>query len=101
MPTLRAPFVLASGLLLGACTPAPEPAPAAAKAPEADQKLEPEPEPARAQPVEVAPEPLPSPLRVVAVREGLVTLLRQRDAPLLVLDGEPVPLVDGSFSRHP
>ncbi len=99
MPELRVPIVvLASSMLLGACTQATEPGSveiAKTPAPEVEPVAVPAP------PAAVEPEPAQSPLRVVAVREGMVTLLRQRDAPLLVLEGEPVPLVDGTFSRHP
>lgn len=129
MPDFRIPtLVLASIVLAAACTPPEEagstaaakaePPPAEAKEP-APAKAEPAPvkgsEPPPAEGVEPAParvEPSPTPavpsepiaagpLRVVAVREGDIELLRQRDAPLLVIDGEPVAFVDGAFARHP
>jgi hypothetical protein len=37
----------------------------------------------------------------VVVREGQALLLRQRDAPLLVVDGEPRTFRDGGFPPHP
>lgn len=40
-------------------------------------------------------------LRPIALRKDPLALLRQHDAPLLVLDGEPLTFVDGAFVRHP
>jgi hypothetical protein len=40
-------------------------------------------------------------LRPIALRKDPLALLRQHDAPLLVLDGEPLTFVDGTFVRHP
>jgi hypothetical protein len=120
--TPRSPLApaLAALALVIACTSPPEatPEPAAttpaattpaAKAP-ADPtpaaKAPTEPTPAITEPTPTptadAPTPTPvGPLRVAAVREGPVRLLRQRDAPLVVLEGEPVPWIDGAFTRRP
>jgi hypothetical protein len=77
-------------------TPTPAEPTAATKAPE------PAATPATPTPVVATPTPAhAAPLRVVAVREGPVTILRQHDAPLVVLEGEPVPWVDGVLARHP
>lgn len=102
--------------LLGACgspsetTPAPSASMPATPVPATPVPAVVEPTPATPVPAPAVVEPAPAPappaptsttLRAAAVREGPVTLLRQHDAPLLVLDGEPLPLVDGTFTRHP
>jgi hypothetical protein len=91
-----------------ACTPTPEAASEPAKtAPvAASPATKPTPPVASepAAPTATAAPTVPAqaaPLRVVAVREGPVGLLRHRDAPVVTLEGEPVPLVDGAFSRSP
>jgi hypothetical protein len=48
---------------------------------------------------EAPPSAPASPLHVVAVREGPIELLRDRDALVPVLDGEPLPLLDGVPTR--
>ena len=60
-------------------------------------------EPAKAPPEEPAkagPEPTGS-LQLVAVREGITSLLAHDDAPVLVLEGEPVPWTAGRFAPVP
>jgi len=123
----RSVLLLAGLALALACTPEPAPAPRAAEPEPAAvvSKAEPtptkaEPTPTKTEPTKPAPEvpapevpapevpapevpaPLPtSTLRTVAVRQGMLTLLRQRDVPLVVVDGEPVTWVDDAFVRHP
>jgi hypothetical protein len=86
-PTAAAPVEIPSVAAAADPPPAPEPA-APVEAPVPSP-------PVAAAPVEV------SPLRVVAVREGSVGLLRHRDTPVLTLEGEPVPWVDEAFTRRP
>lgn len=93
-----------------AATPAPTASEGAkAVTPAVEPKAAPaEPTPAPAEPTVAAPAPTElapavptsSTLRAAAVREGAVELLSQRDAPLLVIDGEPLAFADGSFVRH-
>lgn len=80
---------------------ATRPAPNAIEAtPTAAPPAPPEPTP---KPVAVEPSPaVPTPtLRTAAVRQGVIELTRQGDAPLVVIDGEPVAWTDGAFVRHP
>jgi hypothetical protein len=114
MPHVRSLAGSATLALLGACTSPSEttPEPTAsmpttpepsAPAPTPTPSIPTTPEPTTPEPT-TAPAPPPptsTTLRAAAVREGPVTLLHQRDAPLLVIDGEPLPLVDGTFTRHP
>jgi hypothetical protein len=119
------PWAMSPCLALAlACTPPAEPEPAKAEPAKAEpatpEPATPEPtaakaepakaEPAKAEPAKAepaTPEPTtpallpPLTLRTVAVRQGAITLLRQRDAPLVVIDGEPVTWVDDAFVRHP
>lgn len=121
VPHLRALVGAAALALVGACaspsetTPEPTSSKPAAVEPTVPEPTVPEPTapaptPAVVEPAPVVTEPTPAPappaptsttLRAAAVREGSIALLRQRDAPLLVIDGEPLPLVDGAFTRHP
>lgn len=110
----RASSVLAVLALAIAC--APEPAASTAEAASTPVAVAPAttpeavttPETARTREPAPAPEPPAatvttpaSPLRLVAIREGRVGLRRHRGAPLLLLEGEPVPLVGGAFTRRP
>lgn len=114
------PWVISPWLALAlACTPPVQPEPAKAE-PATPQPATPEPTAAKAEPATpqpttaepATPQPAkpetstpallpPLTLRTVAVRQGMISLLRQRDAPLVVIDGEPVPWVDDAFVRHP
>jgi hypothetical protein len=116
------PWVMSPWLALAlACTPPAEPEPAKAEPSKAEPakaepaKVEPTaaevaPTAAKVEPTEAEPAkpetptpalPPPPTLRTVAERQGVITLLRQRDAPLVVIDGEPVTWVDDAFVRHP
>jgi hypothetical protein len=87
-------------------TPAePSPSPAPAPSP-ADRATEPTPAEPSLPAADRATEPTPagstpSSLRVVAIYEGALDLLTQRDAPVLTLDGRPVPWVEGRFTADP
>lgn len=59
-------------------------------------------EPTALDPSPVEPSPaVPSTLHVVAVREGSIDLFRHRDAPVAVVDGEPIPWVGDRFRPQP
>jgi len=60
-----------------------------------------DPKPAAPSPVAVVPPRAPSPLRVVAVREGPIDLLQTAGEVLVMLEGEPVPVIDGAPRRQP
>lgn len=82
----------------------PEPAvPEPASAP--DEAVDATPATAKVEPAAIEPvEPelaAATTLRTVAVREGVLSLARQRDEPLIVMEGEPVRLRDGVFTRDP
>lgn len=90
-PDERAPATAASS---------PAPAPADPPATVAEAKDAAAPRPTATPPATPAPAPA-AVLRPIALRTDPVRLLRQRDAPLLVLDGEPLTYADGAFVRHP
>jgi len=113
------PALLLGSTLALACSGGPpaEPAPAKADATKVAAQTEPsakvEPPIAAGTTVEAEPTALekpaepttpataPSRLRLVAVREGEIGLRRHRDMPVLMLEGEPVPLVGDAFVRQP
>lgn len=102
--TASQPLATAPSSAPAAATPAPELAepPASPGTPTTTPTTAP---PTTPTTPEVAPVPAtpnaPGALRVVALREGPVELFRQQDAPLLALEGEPVPWVGGAFTRDP
>ncbi|MCA9654752.1 MAG: hypothetical protein KC501_32855 [Myxococcales bacterium] len=112
-PSIPSPrgFALVGLLLACGAEPPPDaprpaepvaPQPAEATPPASSVEAPPE-EPAKAPPEEPAkagPEPTGS-LQLVAVREGITSLLAHDDAPVLVLEGEPVPWTAGRFAPAP